>query len=248
MTTHAVTKLVPPVNVDERERWISVLAGAGLIALGLGRTRMKGVFLTVGGALVLRGITGRSAVNQLLGRDHWLDDDEPEFDSPVASVHRGEGLRVDRSVIIDRPTDELYRYWRNFENLPFILKHVEAVNLLDDYRSHWVVKGPAGKRFEWYAEIHNEKENELIAWRTVGGEVKHAGTVLFTPAPGGRGTEVKVELRYEPPAGIVGATLAKLLGHDPADQVEEDLRRFKQVMEMPDVLSRSASVPAGPGG
>ena len=154
------------------------------------------------------------------------------FDSPVASVHRGEGNRVDDSVTINRPVEELFRFWRNFENLPRFMGHLESVKVLSDRRSHWVVKGPAGTRFEWDAEIHNEKPNELIAWRSLNGEVNHAGTVLFRPIADGKATEVRVELRYEPPAGALGTAVAKLFGEEPSQQVAEDLRRFKQVMEM----------------
>ena len=238
MATPPLEKLIPPVNVGDTERWVSVLAGVGLIALGLNRRRYRGLALTAGGALILRGITGRSSVNQVLGRNTAEEvEGENEFDSPVASVHRGEGIRVDKTVTVYRPVAELYRYWRNFENLPRIMRHVNSVTVQDQYRSHWVVDGPAGTQFEWDAEIHNEKENELIAWRSLDGDVNHAGSVLFRTTPTGRGTEVRVELRYEPPAGALGAAIAKLFGEDPAQQVVEDLLRFKKAMEAGDVAT-----------
>jgi uncharacterized membrane protein len=241
MPSQALQKLIPPVNVGDGERWLSVLAGVGLIALGLNTRRLRGVAFPVGGVLILRGITGRSSVNQALGRNTVEDEeDEAEFDSPVASVHRGEGIRVDKTVTVYRPVAELYRYWRNFENLPRIMRHVDSVTVLDEYRSHWVVDGPAGTHFEWDAEIHNEKENELIAWRSLDGDVNHAGSVQFRPTPTGRGTEVRVELRYEPPAGALGTAIARLFGEEPAQQVAEDLMRFKRVMEMGEVGSASA--------
>ena len=232
MPSQALEKLIPPVNVGDGERWLSVLAGVGLITLGLNTRRLRGLAIPIGGALILRGITGRSSVNQALGRNTAVDEeDESEFDSPVASVHRGEGIRVDRTVTVYRPAAELYRYWRNFENLPRIMRHVESVKVLDEFRSHWTVQGPAGTHFEWEAEIHNEKENELIAWRSLDGDVNHAGSVLFRPTPTGRGTEVRVELRYEPPAGALGAAIARLFGEEPGQQVVEDLLRFKRAME-----------------
>lgn len=154
-----------------------------------------------------------------------------EFDSPVASVHRGAGVRVEESIIIRRPVEEVFRFWRNFENLPRFMNHVESVKVLDGGRSHWVVKGPAGLCYEWEAEIHNEKENELIAWRSTYGEINHAGSVRFRPVPGGEGTEVIVELLYEPPGGKLGDMIVKLVGDDPSQQVKEDLTRFKEVME-----------------
>jgi uncharacterized membrane protein len=241
MSSQTLEKLIPPVNVGDGERWISVLAGVGLIALGLNHRRLRGLMLPAGGALILRGITGRCSVNQVLGRNTVPAEEESEFDSPVASVHRGEGIRVDKTVTVYRPAAELYRYWRNFENLPRIMRHVDSVTVLDDNHSHWVVDGPAGTHFEWDAEIHNEKENELIAWRSLDGDVNHAGSVQFRPTPTGRGTEVRVELRYEPPAGALGAAIAKLFGEEPSRQVAEDLMRFKQAME------HGAPAPAGRG-
>jgi uncharacterized membrane protein len=236
MAPRPLQKLVPPVNMDRTERWVSALAGIGLIALGLNNKRFRGLVLPTGGALLLRGVTGRCPVNQALGRN-TAELEEPEFDSPVASVHRGEGIRVDRTVTVYRPAAELYQYWRNFENLPRIMRHVDSVTVLDHYRSHWVVDGPAGTHFEWDAEIHNEKENELIAWRSLDGDINHAGSVLFRPTPTGKGTEVRVELRYEPPAGALGAAIARLFGEEPTQQVAEDLMRFKQAMEAQRITS-----------
>lgn len=163
---------------------------------------------------------------------------EPEFDSPVASVHRGEGIKVEKSVTVQRPARELWEFWRNFDNLPRIMEHVESVSVVDPVRSHWVVNGPAGTRYEWDAEIHNELPGELIAWRSVGGDLHHAGSVRFKEI--GTGTLVIVELRYEPPAGRVGAAVAKLFGKEPGQQIEKDLERFKAAME-----SGEAQVPEG---
>lgn len=253
MATPVFEKLIPPVNVGKNERWVSVLAGVGLIALGLNSRRFRGVVLPAGGALLFRGVTGRCPVNHALGRNPMeeVGEAEPEFDSPVASVHRGEGIRVDKTVTVYRPAEELFGYWRDFENLPRIMRHVDSVTVLDRYRSHWVVDGPAGTHFEWDAEIHNEKENELIAWRSLDGDVNHAGSVHFRPTPTGRGTEVRVELRYEPPAGALGAAIARLFGEEPTQQVAEDLMRFKQVMESQEVTalrdSAESSVTAGAG-
>jgi uncharacterized membrane protein len=138
---------------------------------------------------------------------------------------------VERSVLVNRPAHELYQFWRNFENLPRFMDHLESVTVIDENQSHWVAKAPAGTRVEWNAAIHNEIEDELIAWRSLpGADVNNAGSVHFTPAGEGR-TEVRVVLSYEPPAGKMGAAIAKLLGEEPSQQVEDDLRRFKQVME-----------------
>jgi uncharacterized membrane protein len=140
-------------------------------------------------------------------------------------------VRVVESIILNRPRSEVYRFWRNLENLPRFMDHLEAVSVQDEWRSHWVAKGPAGTRVEWDAEIHNEIPNELIAWRSLAGsEVDNAGSVHFMPTANGD-TEVRVVLRYDPPAGKLGATVARLLGEDPSHQVSEDLRRLKQVVE-----------------
>ncbi|TMC89174.1 MAG: SRPBCC family protein, partial [Chloroflexi bacterium] len=125
-----------------------------------------------------------------------------------------------------------YRFWRNFENLPRFMEHLKSVTVIDNKHSHWVARAPAGTSVEWDAEIINERENELIAWRSVGdATIGNAGSVHFTPAPGGRGTEVKVVLEYDPPAGRAGVIMARLFGEEPDQQVREDLRHFKEIME-----------------
>jgi uncharacterized membrane protein len=112
-------------------------------------------------------------------------------------------------------------------------------------RSHWVAKAPAGTTVEWDAEVYNEKENEMIAWRSLeGSQVDNAGSVHFTPAPGGRGTQVRVVLKYDPPAGVIGAAVARLFGESPAQQIDEDLRRFKQLMEAGEVATTTGQ-PSG---
>jgi uncharacterized membrane protein len=143
-----------------------------------------------------------------------------------------EGIRVERTVIIDRPQEELYRFWRNFENLPCVMHHLETVKVLDAKRSHWVAKGPVGTHFEWTSEVVEDIENQRISWRSIeGSQVDSEGTVYFRRATGGRGTEVKVLLRYDPPGGKVGATFAKFFGEEPSQEIREGLRHFKQFME-----------------
>jgi uncharacterized membrane protein len=217
------------VNVGRRERWISAVAAAAVAAYGLRRRRGRQVLLPIAGALIGRAVSGRCAVNRMLGRNTaW--DDAPS--GPVSSVRRGEGVRVDESIVLNRPRWEVYRFWRNFENLPRFMDHLEDVAVLDERRSHWTAKGPAGSRVEWDAEIHNEIPNELIAWRSLeGSEVDNAGSVRFMPTENGD-TEVRVVLRYDPPAGKLGAAVAHLFGEDPSRQVADDLRRLKQVVEV----------------
>ena len=125
------------------------------------------------------------------------------------------------------------------------MEHLQAVTVSGGNRSHWVAKAPLGQSVEWDAEIHNERENELIAWRSLeGSQVETAGSVHFTPAQAGRGTEVRVNLKYNPPAGQIGIALAKLLGEAPDQQIRDDLRRFKQVMESGEIPT-TAGQPSG---
>ena len=125
--------------------------------------------------------------------------------------------------------------------------HLESVEQMEGGRSHWVAKAPAGTRVEWDAEITEERENELIAWQaTEDADVPNSGSVRFVPAPAGRGTEVHVEIEYQPPGGAVGRAVAKLFGEEPSQQVKGDLERFKQVMETGEVV-RSEGSPEGLG-
>ena len=219
------------INVGKTERLVSGIAGAAVIALALRRKRLRGVLFPLGGTLLSRAVTGRCAVNRALGRNSAKGD-------RVSPLARGEGIRVERSITVNRPQEEVYRFWRQLENLPRFMDHLESVTVLDEERSHWVAKAPAGSKVEWDASIQDEIENELIAWRSLpGSDIDNAGSVHFIPA--GDGTEVRVVLSYDPPAGKVGAAVAKLLGEEPEQQVEEDLRRFKQVMEAVETPARS---------
>ncbi|OLC49134.1 MAG: cyclase [Acidobacteria bacterium 13_1_40CM_65_14] len=155
-----------------------------------------------------------------------------DMDETKRALAGPRGVNVEEAFTINASPEELYVFWRNFELLPRFMNHLVEVRQLDLLRSHWVAKAPAGRTVEWDAEIINEIPGELIAWRTLpGSDVVSAGSVSFKCAPGGRGTEVRVRLQYEPPAGKVGATIAWLLGHDPAYTIHEDLRRFKQLIE-----------------
>lgn len=154
-------------------------------------------------------------------------------------------LRVSQSIAIDRPVEELYRFWRNLENLPQFMHHVESIKVIDGTRSHWKVKGPAGTHVEWDAEIVNERPNELIAWQSVAGaDVDHSGAVRFEPAHNRRSTVLHVDLRYDPPAGAGGAAIAKLFGKAPDQQIRQELRRFKQLLETGEIAT-VAGQPSG---
>jgi uncharacterized membrane protein len=166
----------------------------------------------------------------------------------VANAGIDEGIiRTKRSVTVGKPVAEVYAFWREFENLPRFMRHLESVTVIDERRSHWVAKAPAGKSVEWEAELIEDRKNELIAWRSVeGSQIYNAGTVRFQPAPGGRGTEVRVELEYDPPFGKLGAKVASLFREEPGQQVMDDLRHFKQVMEIGEIVFSDASKQRGP--
>jgi uncharacterized membrane protein len=224
-------------DMGKTERLVSGLAGVALLALTLRKKRLRPVLFPIATGLLAKAFTGQKG-KRAGGRLERQNDRL----SPVASVGRGQGIKVEESITINRPVIEVYRFWRNFENLPRFMDHLESVTVIDETRSHWVAKGPVGTRIEWDAVIHNELDDELIAWRSLpGSEVSNAGSVHFTPTADATGTEVRVVLSYEPPAGKLGAAVARLLGEEPSKQVAEDLRRFKQVMDLGDVVSSSKS-------
>ncbi|MFG1954938.1 SRPBCC family protein [Micromonospora sp. NPDC048830] len=153
--------------------------------------------------------------------------------------------RVQASVTINRSAADAYRFWHDFENLPRFMSHLESVRTIGDRRSHWTAKAPGGRRVEWDAEITADRPNEMITWRSVdGATVPNSGSVRFVPAAGGRGTEVRIDLEYAPPGRMFGAALARIFGENPQQQVCDDLRRFKQVIETGEI-ARSDGSPDG---
>lgn len=153
------------------------------------------------------------------------------------------GIHAQGSCIVNATPEEVYQFWRNFENLPRFMRHVNSVTELGDGRSHWKVKGPAGMEVEWDATIVGDVPNEVITWRTLeNADVDHAGAVRFERAAGGRGTIVRVNIEYKPLGGVLGAAVAKLFGEEPEQQLDDDLRRFKQVMEVGEVVVSDATL------
>jgi uncharacterized membrane protein len=145
---------------------------------------------------------------------------------------------VGRAVTINRPRHELYSFWRDFGNLARILENIESVTELDERRSHWVVRAPAGTTVEWDSVIVEDIADELISWQSdAGADITHSGRVDFRDAPGGRGTVVTVTIAYDPPAGAVGRLVAKLFQREPKVQARRDLRRFKQFMETGEIAT-----------
>jgi uncharacterized membrane protein len=212
------------VNVGQGERWASALAGAALAVYGITRASWSGLALAVlGGTLVYRGASGHCQLYSALDIDR----------AHPGGVRQGNlGVKLDQSVLVNAPADRLFRFWRNLENLPRIMSNVDSVRAEGPTRSHWVVRGPAGKSLEWDAEIINEVPNEIIAWRSVGHpDVEHAGSVRFEPAGEGHATIVRVSLQYDPPAGILGHAVASTWGGDAGKRIDEDLTNFKQAVE-----------------
>lgn len=156
-------------------------------------------------------------------------------------------IQVKKSITLMKPRAEVYQFWRQLERLPSFMIHLSSVTGTSATRSHWVAKGPGGTTIEWDAEITAERENEELSWRSLGdSEVQNAGSVRFADAPADRGTEVRVELSYDAPGGAAGAAVAKWFGEEPSQQLTDDLRRFKQVMETGEVVL-SAGSPQGAG-
>ena len=213
-------------NVGLAEQLGSLAAGSALLTYGVARGRFIGMASAVaGGALFVHGLSGHSTVYHKLGLDA---DHERGIANPLKRT-----VHVCDSIAINRPREEVYGYWRNLDNMPKFMVDVERVEQIDATHSRWHATGPMDKPFHWEAEIVEDRPNELIRWRTIDSEsnLEHHGMVRFDPAPGNRGTIVRVDFRWAPPGGVVGAAAAKLLPHDPARRIHEDLRRFRQLVE-----------------
>ncbi len=219
-------------NVGPDERTISIAAGAIVGLLGLSRGTLPGLLTAgVGAALVYRGVTGECPLYRKMGIT-TMPHDGAEGGS------QEHGIEVATAVLINKPAEELYRFWRNLENLPRFMGYLNSIRILDEKRSHWVAKAPnlAGGKVEWDAEITRDDVNELIAWRSLAGStIDTAGQVRFQKAPGDRGTEVHVWMSYYPPAGRLGHWVASLLGDNPRRIVREELHNFRRLMELGEV-------------
>ncbi|AWN21847.1 cyclase [Deinococcus irradiatisoli] len=204
-------------NTKDQQRLITGAAGGALALIGLLRRGPLGfLMMAAGGFLIFRAAGGSQMVNQVTGGG-------PTSSKPIF---------VEHSVVIDRPAQSVYDYWRKLENLPQIMSHLETVTVLDERRSRWVAKAPLGTHVEWEAEIVNDKPGERIGWHSLpGATVDNAGSVQFESMPGGTSTRLHVALSYRPPAGPLGAAVAKIFGEEPSQQIAEDLQKFKQSFE-----------------
>lgn len=229
-------------NVGELERWMSALSGAALTVYGLRQRTPAGAMIAAsGGVLLARGATGHCPMYAAAGVATGGRAGRDARDTRSALGGR-RGIHIEHAVTINRGKEELYRFWRNFENLPRFMRHLVSVTDTGSGRSHWKAMAPAGATVEWDAEITEDRPNELISWRSLpGADVRNAGTVTFMQAPGNRGTEVRVDLEYRPPAGKLGTMVAMLFREEPGQQVHDDLRNFKQVLEIGEIVLSDAS-------
>ena len=223
---------LPPldVNLSPAERGVSITLGAALLAFALAQRRARtGAPLGLLGAYVaFRGISGHCALYEAL--DLAGDEAYPEDDRLSAGRHRD--ASVDVALTIARPVDDVYAFWRRLENLPRFLHSVHKVTEIDETRSRWEADVPEVGHVSWDAEILEDRPGELIAWRSLrGSEVHHSGAVSFRPAPGGRGTEVRLEMEPFSRGGRLSRLLARMVGWGTGRAVEEDLRRLKQILE-----------------
>lgn len=236
--------LTPPnssnANVGGTERIISVAAGAILGGFAATRRGWPGLIAGVlGGGLIVRGATGYCPAYAAMNVEPPSQEDR--------------GTHVEQTFIINRTPEELYSYWRNFENLPNIMTHLKEVRVIDARKSHWVAKAPriVGGSVEWDAEVINDEPNRLIAWRSLPvSQVDNAGAIRFAKALGDRGTEVHVFINYVPPAGIIGHAIATAFGENPRRQMRDDLRNFKRLMEtgeIPTTQGQSRGMCSGRG-
>lgn len=202
--------------------------GAMLIVSGIRQRGIAGTLLAFAGSdMIYHGIRGKG---------HLHDAAFSLAGAKSNGLPYGRGVMIKESVDVEKPASQLYRFWRQFDNLPTFMRNLESVEVEDETHSRWTVRAPAGRKVSWQAELIADRENELIGWRAVPGSVvDHAGSVRFIALGNGGPTTVAVTLQYNPVAGKAGAKLAKVLGSDPASQVREDLERFKQFAESVDL-------------
>lgn len=214
------------------------------------KSRVSAASLAVAGVAVLDVMTSMQQTQKSgmgSGMLSNLRDKAGALTGAAAEAAAG-AVQVTRSLVVNRSPEDCYRFWRDFANLPRFMTHIESVEVISDRRSHWKAKGAAGMTAEWDAEITDDQPGKLLSWRSVeNADVDHAGTVRFEPAPGGRGTIVRLESRYSPPGGKAGALIARLFGEEPSQQIGEDLRRFKWLIET-GVIPTTVGQPSGPRG
>lgn len=214
-----------PINVGSAERAASVALGAGLTLLGLSRRSIPGLLVAgFGGALLHRGVTGNCHGYQAMG---VRPEDATATSHPLNRVIHGT-----RSITINRPAGEIYRFWRDFKNLEQLIPRLRRVEDLGGDRYRWTIDGPGGQELSFTSRLTEDRADECLAWHSEEGTTLYnAGRIEFEPAPGGRGTRVTLQFRYRTPYGVLGAALAKVQMASPYGEMVEALRRMKQLLE-----------------
>jgi len=219
-----VPEITHRTSIDALERVAALTTATAVVAYGLSRRNLPGVCLAAAATpLAYRGLSGE-----------WprVRNGNSTRTGIRTALAGNRGIHVRESVRLEKPIDEVYRFWRNLENLPQFMNYLDALIDLGNGRSRWIAKGPAGTHVKWEAEIINEVENQVIGWQSLpGGDITTAGSVNFDTVRNGRSTQLSVHFQYAPPAGRAGSIIAKAFGREPSQTVREDLRRLKQLLE-----------------
>jgi len=215
------------IDIGMAERGLSIVSGVGLLVIGARMGGIKGLIVILCAVdMIFRGVTGHSWLYSLFG----VNNSSPK--SEGAAVAQQQGTRIEESIVIQRPVDVVFDYWRNFENLPTFMRNLKDVDVINETRSRWTAVGPAGITLTWESEIINEKVDEVIAWRTVNGaSVPNAGAVNLKATADGRATELVFKMEYTPPGGALGQVFLSILGQNPQKQSRDDLQRLKEILE-----------------
>ncbi len=241
------------IDVNNIEQIAAVVGGGALLLFYLRKVTLADALLVgAAGTLIYRGVTNRPLnIKTAIGTERltegiynltdrakgWAQGWAEEFRGRIERF-RGESepIQIEKSVVINKSPAELYAFWRNFENLPNIMSHLESVTHTRGKRSHWVAKGPAGVPIEWDAEITEDKKNEMISWRALDdADVPNQGSVYFEKAGEGQ-TELRVSMEYSLPGGEIGAAVAELFGKEPSQKIEDDLNSFKEAIEGGEIM------------
>jgi uncharacterized membrane protein len=207
----------PTVNVGDKERMLSALAGSLLIYATAKKHKVNTLLLLGGGYLLYRAVSGHCAV----------------YDA-VSERRRGEKggeLKVRTHVVVNRPRAEVYAFWRQLENWPLFMRHLEHIDELDERTSAWRLKMPGGMGdIRWEARIVKDEKDTELSWHSVEGAViRNTGKINFSDTPG-KGTRIDVMIAYSIPSGPIGERMAGLLTPTFRRRVEEDIHQFREYM------------------
>jgi len=220
-------KLLPAYkNITGLERWLSILSG-GAVAIYSAKKRQP-IAAALGAILISRGITGKSFVYSLFNINTKTT---PDFDWQIR-----EPIRISRAVTINRPPKQIYDFWRSVENLPLFFQHLDFIQTESLRQSHWVATGASGHVFEWDVIIETDIPNEMISWHSTHSDLQYAGFVQFEPTLNGQATNLRFNLAFTPPVGKLAILAEKIFGDDPKEQISQDLRAFKRLMELGNVI------------